>query len=324
MTIKNQSIRGAVVLGLATVLGTAAAFAATPAELRIPGTAVFPESITSAADGTVYIGSVGKSLVFRVQPGSDTAVEWIKPGTGGIKQVFGVLADDASGTLWLCSNQLGGPPGSPPNGTNALHAFDLKSGAPKGSWAFPAGGMCNDIAIGADGSAYATDTMGMQVLRLPKGGKALEIWSAPGAFGPAGGVLDGIAVVDGRVIVNALMTGKFYAAEVLKDGKAGKVTELKLSKPVSRPDGMRAWGKGGLLTTEGSGRIDHLVISGDLATVNTVKEGLDGVVSVTVVGNTAYALEGQLAIMMGPPGAPKPAEKPYHAVGFDLGGHHHH
>jgi sugar lactone lactonase YvrE len=320
----KESRLGAIALAVAGAVCAAAVSAATPAEIAIPGTGVFPESITSSKDGTLYIGSVGKSLVYRAAPGKAAAEEWIKPGTGGIKQVFGVLADDASGTLWLCSNQLGGPPGSPPTGTNALHAFDLASGQPKGSWPFPAGGMCNDIAIGADGSAYATDTMGMQVLRLPKNGKALEVWSAKGAYGAPGGVLDGIAVVDGRVIVNALVPGKFFATAVKPDGSAGAVTELKLSKPVTRPDGMRAWGKGGLLTTEGTGRIDHLMISGDSAMVHTVKEGLDGVVSVTVVGNSAYALEGQLAIMMGPPNAPKPAEKPYRAVGFDLPAQHAH
>ena len=35
--------------------------AALPAEISIPGTRVFPESITSTANGSLYIGSVGQA-----------------------------------------------------------------------------------------------------------------------------------------------------------------------------------------------------------------------------------------------------------------------
>ncbi len=290
-----------------------------PAEISIPGTGVFPESITSTADGTLYIGSVGQAQVYRVAPGAATAEPFIAPGTGGMKQVFGVLADEGSGTLWVCSNQLGaGPPGAAPPGPSALHAFDLASGTAKASYAFPAGGMCNDIATAPNGDAYTTDTAGMQVLRLAKGGTALEVWSAKGAFGPPGGVLDGIAVVGGRVVANTLRTNKLFAVEVGADGKAGAVTELKLSAPLTAPDGMRPYGADGLLSTDGTGKIQHVTINGADATVHAVKDGLEGVVSVTAVGKRAYALEGQLGIMMAAPGTTPPAEKPYRAVAFDL------
>jgi hypothetical protein len=97
------------------------------------------------------------------------------------------------------------------------------------------------------------------------------------------------------------------------------VTELVLSAPIERPDGMRAFGSDGLLTTDGSGKIQHVKIDGNQGQVTTIKDGLDGVVSVTTVGNMGYALEGQLGIMMAAPGGPPPpAEKPYRAVGFPL------
>jgi sugar lactone lactonase YvrE len=300
---------------------TDAASAATtpPADISIPGTGIFPESLTSSADGTIYIGSVGKGEVYRVAPGTAAAEPFIAPGTGGIKQVFGVLADDATGTLWACSNDLGGgAPGRGAAGPSALHSFDLATGTPKANLALPTGGFCNDIAVGPGGDVYISDTNGMQVLRLAKGGTALESWSAAGSFGPPGGVLDGIAVVGNRVVVNTLMTSKLFAVEVGADGKAGAVKELQLSSPLTRPDGMRAWGESGLLSTDGSGKIQQVAINGDAATLTTVKDGLDGVVAVTVVGKTAYALEGQLGIMMAPAGTTPPAEKPYRAVAFTL------
>lgn len=290
--------------------------AAPPAEISIPGTGIFPESITAAADGSLYIGSVGQAQIYKVAPGAASAEPFIAPGTGGIRQVFGVLADDASGTLWACSNQVG-PPGDGGPVPGALHAFDLASGAAKASYAFPAGGFCNDIAVGPGGDLYATDTNGMLVMRLPSGGSELEVWTPAGAFGPPGGVLDGIAVVGGRVVVNTLVTNKLFAVEVASDGKAGTVTELQLSAPVSGPDGMRAHGSNGLLVTNNTGLIQHVVIDGDSAQVSTVKDGLEGPVSVAVAGSTGYALEGQLGIMMAPPGSTPPAEKPYRAVAFD-------
>lgn len=297
----------------------AAAPAAAPAEISIPGTRVFPESLDSTSDGTLYIGSVGQAQIYRVAPGGSTAEVFIQPGTGGMKQIFGVYADESSGTLWACSNDIGnGPPGASPPQPSFLHGFDLASGSAKGNYALPAGGMCNDIATGANGDVYATDTQGMQVLRLPSGGNALEAWSPKGVFGEPGGVLDGIAIVNGRVVVNTLRTNKLFAVDVAADGKAGKVTELGLSAPLSGPDGMRSYGSNGLLTTDGTGKILHVTIDGDNATVTTVKDGLEGPVSVAVAGGMGYALEGQLGIMFAPPGGPAPEEKPYRAVGFPL------
>lgn len=293
---------------------------APPAEISIPGTGIFPESLTSSSDGSIYIGSVGQAQVYRAKAGNATAEPFIAPGAGGIKQVFGVLADDASGSLWVCSNQVnaGGPPGPVPGVINGLYSFDLATGAARAHYDFPKDGMCNDIAVGGNGDVYATDTQGMQVLRLPKGGSTLEVWSAKGAFGPPGGVLDGIAVVGNRVVVNTLRTSKLFAVDIGSDGKAGKVVELKTSEPLVGPDGMRAYGGDGILVTHGQGKVQHVVINGDDATVRTVKDGLEGVVSVTTVGKYAYALEGQLAIMMAQPGTTPPAEKPFRAVGFAL------
>jgi hypothetical protein len=286
-------------------------------DLSIPGTGVFPESLTSSADGTVYIGSVGVGQIYRVPAGKSTAESFIAPGAGGIARVFGVFADDSTHTLWVCSNEFEGAPPLSPVKSSALHGFDLASGAPETSYALPAGSFCNDAAVGPGGDVYVSDTSGMQVLRLPKGGTALEVWSPAGSFGPPGGVVDGVAVVGGRVIVGTLATSKLFAVVIGSDGKAGAVTELKLSAPLSAPDGIRSWGKE-LLSTDGTGKIQRVAIDGDVATVTTLKDGLEGVVAVTAVGKNGYALEGQLAIMMAQPGTTPPAEKPYRAVVFPL------
>ncbi|MEP7246791.1 MAG: hypothetical protein ABI885_24355, partial [Gammaproteobacteria bacterium] len=171
-----------------------------PEEILIPGDRVFPESITSAADGSVFTGSIAARTIFRAKSGSGTAEVWIAPATDNTQGIFGVFVDEKAKTLWACFSNIGPPQAGATPPQAALHAFDLKSGKPKGAYPFPtAGGMCNDIAVGADGTAYATDTANMQVVRLRKGAKEVEVWGGSnGEFGPKGGVLDGIAVIKDR------------------------------------------------------------------------------------------------------------------------------
>ena len=62
---------------------------------------------------------------------------WIRAGTDGMQSVFGVLADDASNTLWACSGATRGAPNPLPS---ALYAFDLKTGASKAHYPLPTAG----------------------------------------------------------------------------------------------------------------------------------------------------------------------------------------
>ena len=77
----------------------------------------------------------------------------------------------------------------------ALKLFDLKSGVLKGSFALKdSKSLCNDIAIGSDGTAYVTDSFTPNVYSLKPGGSALEVFATDPALTPAkdGVGLDGI------------------------------------------------------------------------------------------------------------------------------------
>lgn len=291
-----------------------------PAEIVIPGERIIPESLTSTSDGTVIIGSVAARTIWRAAPGEATAEAWIQPGTGGMQSVFGVLAHEPSSTLYACSNTFG-PPGEGAAIPSALYTFDLQSGEYKAHYDLPTpNAACNDIAIGSDGTAYVTDTNNMVVGRLSPGAGQIEVWAgANGEFGPTGGVLDGIAVLGDRVLVNTLATSKLFAVPIEADGAAGAVTEITLDRPLERPDGMRSFGSSGLLVAEGGGegRLVRVEISGDSGTNTLVKEGFpDGPVAVTVVGTTAYVLEAQFASMRVPEGTPA---KPFKATAVEVG-----
>ena len=164
------------------------------------------------------------------------AEEWIKPGSGGLNQVLGVFADEKGKTLWVCSNNLENK-----GEATAVMAFDLKSGAPKGTYPLPGDGvLCNDIAVAEDGTAYVTDTRQGSVLMLKPGAKALEI----AAKDPLLAGADGLAFGEKAVLyVNSVTAGKLLRLDLAPDGKAKGVIDLKLPRMLDRPDGMRAIGK---------------------------------------------------------------------------------
>jgi sugar lactone lactonase YvrE len=283
-----MSLKPTIVLATAALALAASA----PMEITVHEDKPFPESLSSSADGTIYIGSVTHSEVFKASKGAATAEPWIKPGTNGLQRVLGVLVDQKANTLWVCSSKV--DQGAP----TALKAFDLKSGEGKGSYDFPGNiGLCNDIAIGPDGTAYATDTTANRILRLKKGASALDVWVKDDRL--AG--IDGIAFGDPTTIYfNTVTTGHLFRVPVKKDGAAGDLVEIKPSQPLSLPDGMRPLGKNQFLLIEGAGRLDKVTVTGTDAKIEVLKSGFTGPTAVTQTGKIAWVLEGKLSYMNDP------------------------
>jgi sugar lactone lactonase YvrE len=269
----------------------AGAQAASPmTEITLPGTRIFPESITSTADGTLIVGSLGHANIMRIAPGKSMAEEWIKPGTGGLNQVLGVFADEKGKTLWVCSNNMENK-----GEATAVMAFDLKSGSPKGTYPLPGDGpLCNDIATGEDGATYVTDTRQGSVLMLRPGGKSLEV----AAKDPLLAGADGLAFGEKTILyVNSVSANKLLRLDLGPDGKATGVIELKLPRALDRPDGMRAIGKNRLLLAENSGKMSIVTFEGpnqQNAVIKTIKEGLESTPGVTATRGMAWIVEGKL------------------------------
>jgi sugar lactone lactonase YvrE len=250
---------------------------------------VSPENLTSSRDGTVYFGSTARGTIYRAGPGASRAEPWILASSTGLTNVLGVLADDRSNTLWVCQNSTGGRGGAPVVGQTALRTFDLKSGAAKGTYPLPSpSGICNDIAIGPDGSAYVSESFRGRVHRLRPGATALEVWFTDAQSINA---VDGLAfLADGSLYVNDFFNGKLFRIPVNADGSAGAIAPIDASLPSTRPDGMRTTGPRTLIQAEGQGRVTELTISGNRADVRVVQEGLSGATGVTVIGDTAFVL----------------------------------
>jgi len=298
--LKNGRAHALLASGLALMFACAG-IARAESLVRVPDKS-FPESVTSTHDGTLYVGSFNLGGVVKVAP-DGKAEQFIKAGAGGSRSTLGVLADETSGTLYVCSNDLSGlGVASPGDGKGAwLKTFDLASGAPKGSFALPdPKSFCNDIVVGSDGTAYVTDSFAPNVYSLKPGGTALETWATDASLAPAkdGVGLDGIAIgSDGNLYVTTYIPAKLFKI-AMRDGKAGAVTELKPSRPLDHADAMRAFGDGFLLI-EGNGKLDKVVVKGDAAGIETIKDGFAEPVSVTRVGDIAWVAEGKLSYIIG-------------------------
>jgi sugar lactone lactonase YvrE len=270
----------------------ATVYAADPVtEITLPGTRLYTESITSIKDGTLFVGSLGKGNVSRIPYGSTTVMEWIKPGTNGLNAVYGVYAEEKFGTLWVCSDQYDDGTGSAP----AVKTFDLKTGAPKGSYTLPGEKtFCNDIAVAANGTAYITDTGQGSLVMLKPGASALEV----AAKDPLLAGADGLAFGEKTVLyVNSVTKGKLLRVDLEADGKSKSIIELQLSQPLTLPDGMRAIGKNRLLLAENSGNMDVVTFSGlnfQKADIKTIKSGLESTPAVTATRGMAWIAEGKL------------------------------
>jgi glucose/arabinose dehydrogenase/mono/diheme cytochrome c family protein len=320
LSAEQVNALAAYIWGLSNANASSPAQTAAPSEIRIPGERLFPESITSAADGRVIIGSIATRQIFVAMPGNAGAQPWIAADNESSLGVYGVFADQLSQTLWACFSLFSD------NGTkqapSALHAYELGSGKLKARYVLPtSGAFCNDIAVGRDGSVYVTDSENMEIDRLKPGEAALKPWAGNGGFGPKGGVLDGISVLGDAVAVNALQSGKVFLVPIGANGSAVKPIEIKLDRPIEQPDGMRAFGQDSVLLVEsgGVGRLSLLEIRDGTGHLTTLKEGYPGgPVSVTVVGDTAYVLEGQLDALFEPAAAKHPLT-PFHATSLNVG-----
>jgi len=288
--------RGSAMLAaLAAFVGMAAAPA--PGDIRIDGSRVYPESLTSDAAGNLYNGSNG-GTIYRALRGAKTAEPWIVPDAhNGLRSLFGVFADDKHGLLWACDN---------PNlfkresGTSTLRAFSLKTGQLAAKYDFPADGRaaCNDVAIAKDGTLWATETLAGRIFVLKPHANALELFAKSAEL--VG--IDGIAIAgDGKIYINNVRKQLFQRVERKADGSFDHLTTLATSLPLNGPDGLRALGGNRFIQGEGpGGRVALVDVKGDTAEITPVATGLDGPVGVTVVGRTAYAIEGKIEYMMDP------------------------
>lgn len=126
---------------------------------ELPGERVYPEGIAvDERTGAFYIGSFADGTVYRATSGADRAEVFLAAGTDGRHTANGVRVDPA-GRLWVIDSTAG------------VSVYDIDSRRLLARFDVAGSGdrFVNDIALGADGTAYLTDSRRHRVYRITPG-----------------------------------------------------------------------------------------------------------------------------------------------------------
>jgi sugar lactone lactonase YvrE len=140
-----------------------------------------------ARSRTFYVSSIHRGTIVAVDStGSER--DFIPPGSERGWGVFGLALDRARGLLW---GSLAATPTvltyvAADSGRTGIAAWDLATGARRTFVELPPDGsphILGDIALGSDGTLFATESIGGALYALRPGGAALDTLAAPGTFG---------------------------------------------------------------------------------------------------------------------------------------------
>lgn len=274
------------------------------AAINLPGSSFYPEGIAAASDGTFYVGSVGTGAIVRVPPhalGTETFV----PARQAFA-VYGMVVDEARGTLWACTWDDNLVPAQP----SYLTGYSLATGAVTGSFVMPSDvGACNDVTVDAAGNVYASDSFGNAIVKLPLGGTALTPWSTDPAYAPTqegNFTLNGIALnPQGGLYVVKYDTGDLFSVPILADGSAGAPVKIPVTPALAFPDGLEVIDSNTLLVVEHE---THQVVTVKLANGAGTKEVINDTLvlptNAVIAGGSAWVIESQMDYLFGAPGSP--------------------
>ena len=221
-----------------------------------------PESITSAPDGGLILGSATKPTIYRAAKGETKAKPWIDVSADGAVTFLGVLSDVSTNTLWACEIGPRSAPGTPSPST--LLSFDLTSGAPKTRWKLPGdSSLCNDF-YHRPGSLPLYVQRHLQLHHLPAA-SGFRLWARSFINNRALDGIDGVTFMDGVLYANNVFADTLWRIPMDASGKAGNPVNIWTDQPLKGPDGMRAAGGHLFVAENANGRDSMLTVTGDVA-----------------------------------------------------------
>jgi sugar lactone lactonase YvrE len=226
--------------------------------IRLPGDDFYPEGITAAPNGDLYVGSVFTGEIVKIPNASTTPVVFAPVGVMQ-RGATGLLVDEDRELLWACDTNLGDAtkPGS------ALVGLSLDDGTVEVRHELPAVSFCNDILLEPDGDILFTETFAGRVYRIAAADAltpdSADVWLAdatieppmPGTFGA-----NGLALVGGRLFIAVTSKGTLVRVDPTAADPASTATVVNLTEgtttnaPLSGPDGILRLSDDELLVVE--------------------------------------------------------------------------
>ena len=189
--------------------------------------------------GEVFLGDVHHRCIWRRDRSG--RVERYSAEDEELLGIFGLALDEPRGLLWAAMSAVPEMAGFDREleGHAALAAFSLASSELVRVVHVPVDGRphgLGDLAVGADGAVYATDSKSPVIWRLAPDAEELEAWVESPAFGS----LQGLVIEDRRLLVADFEHGLFVVSLDARD-----------LRPVAAPAGTTLLGLDGLVATPG-------------------------------------------------------------------------
>lgn len=254
-------------------------------DVMLPGERVYPGGVTSARDGTLYVGSVRDGSVWRVLSGGNS-VEQLPITLGEVRSL---ALDERTQTLWACAGFAGTD-----NASAVLKAVDLRSNKVRSEYVLPDQGHCSDVAMGRDGTLYVVDGANSALLRMKKGEAAPSLWLANDDASRMQGNWSSVCTDNvGGLFLLSRDRGALSRITVRWDGSASKPVAIKLDRPLDQPQAMRLMAKRKLLVTEANGQLTRVDVLGETGRIVQMLSGIAVPGGITVVNGSAYVAETQ-------------------------------
>jgi sugar lactone lactonase YvrE len=204
------------------------------AAFRIPERDLIPEGIAhDPKTGAFFLGSLHKRKIVRIDKTGKVS-DFTTSGQDGLWDVLGLKVDPATRTLWVCS--AAGPAAGEADGSAGLFRYDADTGKLRGKHVLPGKPqphLFNDLAFGAEGEVFLTDSTAGVIHRLKPGQDQLETFVGPGTLIYP----NGIAISPGR---KKLFVADFAKNLSIVDVATGQV------RPLPHPERVNVAGLDGL------------------------------------------------------------------------------
>lgn len=272
--------------------------------IELPTNFQYPNGITQASNGTLYVGSIVSGQILQIAP--DGKQEIFFPGSEDVFAATSLRLDEQRGILWGTSPDFLGvknADGEIIRRPHRVFALDIRTGKVLRSLLMPNNGFGNDLALDADGGVYITDSFNPQIYYLAPGANQLETWIENELFRPNSEKI-GLAGIarnsSGITIVGMYSAGKLL--KITNQPQDSVVEVIPLERQLENPDGMQFTDDGLLLLTEGAMetgdgrlvRIDVLSSATEPKLIETLVSGLESPVNLTTLNRNVWVTESRI------------------------------
>lgn len=315
--------------------------------LELPGPTFYPSALAATANGTLFVGGILGEIV-KFSPSSIDPVVVLEPAAPPNAPIVipGMLADDASRTLYVCGNIFTAAGGNPfASSAASLYAYDF-DGKLKTSYPLPNQGhsICTDLVFDDHHNLYITEEAVGAIDLLKSGSSTIAEWTSGALLEPSTanpnlppfGAHNAAYVDEGGnefLYVTNFTKSTLVKIPVNADGSAGRAVQQAVmgapapvpSIALANPEGIRTIDADHLVGTMGpfgslGSLIEYVRTAPDTWTITPLRNNLKGPTTVVASKGSYWITEAQAAqfILWAATGKAPTLDLPFKVVREDI------